>query len=642
MSDGFKYKVTLPGYEKPFVVSSGTELNQQQAYEYARQQADKLVSVKPTPEVSTMRGLAQQVTRGATFGSGEELTAGLMTGGFSGPEYQRERDILRGEAAQFQQESPISSALANITGAIGAPLALFKALPRAAQVALSPTTLPKQIATGALTGTATGALTGAGEAPEMADVPTYAGMTALAGGVTGTGAPVVIQGGGRIIRNVLNSFGIGNTEKISNRMLAEALQKDNLTTAEAGQVLQELRNIGVPNVALADIGQSLKDLAYRAYVVPSTAKGATKEFLSNRLVDQPNDIVKGIAQKAGLNPNVTGYEYLSSLADAQKTAAQAAYPKAYSLDVSAVPFRKYVDRDVFQKAYQEAQKRADVYGESLPSIESIRNSQFVPTDVLHQMKIGLDRVIEGETDKVTGKVTAFGRDVSIVKRQFNDEIKTLNPQYAKANQEFADFEGINKAFQTGQKYQKLDPIEALDKLKTFNPAQKESFRLGMMADINNRASEFKGGDFTRQVFMNQKQKSLLRYAFDDPKQYDEFVKYIDGLKSQTQTAKRIIGTVPTAENLATIGGEGAADLLTSAATGGKSAVLMNLLRQIGPRTRGIGEQTSAELQKKLFSVDPMEQRAIMQELQKRMQAQRNLTLPSGVAVGNITGLLGNQ
>ena len=129
MSDGFKYKVTLPGYEQPFVVSSGTELNQQQAYEYARKQADSLVSARATPEVSTPYGLAQQVVRGTTFGSGDELFARLGAGEFSGPEYTRRRDILRGESAQFQEDNPISSALANITGAVGAPLALFKGLP---------------------------------------------------------------------------------------------------------------------------------------------------------------------------------------------------------------------------------------------------------------------------------------------------------------------------------------------------------------------------------------------------------------------------------------------------------------------------------------------------------------------------------
>jgi len=642
MADEFKYKVTLPGYDTPFIVKSPSELSQQQAYEYARKQADATTSVQPAPDVSLASGLTQKVVQGTTFGFADELAGLIGSGKTSGPEYEMARNIARQRGQVFGLDYPISSGTAELTGSLAAPLGMFKMLPKSAQAVLSPATLPKQIGVGALTSGAAGAISGAGEAPTMQDIPEYAGLTGAVSTVTGAGAPIVIRGAGTLIRNTLNSFGFGDTEKISNRMLAEALRKDNMTPKEAEQVMNELRSIGVPNVALADIGQNLKDLAYRAYVVPSTAKGTTKDFLSSRLIDQPNDIVKGIASKASLNPNVNGYEYLTSLADSQRLAARAAYPQAYSKDISAVPFRKYVDRDLFQKAYQEAQKRADVYGERLPDIQTIKTAQFVPTDVLHQIKIGLDRVVEGETDKVTGKVTGFGRDVTAVRKEFNDQIKALNTDYRKANAEFADFQDINSAFQTGQKYQKLDPAEALDKLKGFNSAEKEAFRLGMMADINNRASNFKGGDFTRQVFVSDKQKSLLRYAFDDPAKYNEFVKYIDGLKQQTQTAKRIVGTVPTAENLATIGGEEAADMLTRAATGGKTALIGDLLRQIAPRAKGISEESSAALQKKLFSVDPVEQQAILKELQKRMQAQRNLTLPLGVSVGDITGLLGNQ
>lgn len=642
MAEEFKYKVTLPGYNDAFLVKSPNELTQQQAYEYAIKQADQLSSAYNINKPSMLSGLTRNVVQGATLGFGEELGGMLRSGQVGGPEYKQERDILRREQGLFRSENPIESVAAELTGSLGVPLAGFKLLPKGVQAALSPSTLPKQIGVGSLASGATGAITGAGEAPEMADIPQYAGVTGVVGAGTGAAAPVVIRGAGTLIRNTLNSLGFGDTDKISNRMLAEALRKDNITPQEAEKVMADLRDIGVPNVALADIGQNLRDLAYRAYVVPSTAKNTTKDFLSSRLIDQPNDIVKGISQKAGLNPNVNGYEYLTSLADNQRLAAQAAYPAAYSKDISAAPFRKYVDRDIFQKAYQEAQKRADVYGDKLPPLESIKNSQFIPTDVLHQVKIGLDRVIEGETDSVTGKMTAFGRDVANVKREFNNQIKSLNPQYAKANAEFADYQGINNAFQSGQKYQKLDPAEALAKLKEFNSAEKEAFRLGLMADINARASNFKGGDFTRQVFASEKQKSLLRYAFDDKAKYDEFVKYIDGLKGQTQTAKRIVGTVPTGENLSVLGGEGAADLLTSAATGGKAAVLGNLIRQIAPRARGISEESSASLQKKLFSVDPVEQKAILNELAKRAQAQRNVTLPLGVSVGDVTGLLGNQ
>ena len=641
MAEEFKYKVSIPGYNESFLVRSPTELNQQQAYEYARKQADTLVTAAPKQAISPLHGITGAISRGATFGFADELLAALKSGQISGQQYEQYKNQMQGQQEQFQQESPVLSTGGNLVGAIGAPLAAFKLLPKAGQVALSPTTLPKQIGTGVATGTAGGALTGAGEAPTMQDVPFYSAISGAAGGTGGAIAPVVIQGGGTLIRNALNAAGVGNVEKISNRMIADALRRENITTAEASQVLDQLRANGVPNVVLADIGQNLRDLAYRAYVVPSGQKAATSNFLESRMMDQPNDIVKGLVQNAGLGKNVSGYEYLDFLAKNQQSAASSKYPLAYEKAIDARDFRKYVDRPVFQDAYKEAQKRAGVYGDTLPDLEQIRNAQFVPTNVLHQIKIGLDRVVEKEIDPVTGKMTSYGRDVSNVKREFNDLIKEKNPIYAKANKEFADNERIRSSFETGQKYQKLEYKEALDKLKNMNDSEKEAFRLGMMADVNSRFENFKGGDFTRQIFKSDKQKSLLRYAFTDPKQYDNFVNYVDGLKQQSLTGKRIIGTVPTAENMATIGSEQAADLLTSAASG-KTALLSNILKQVAPRARGIGEQSSAELQKKLFSVDPIEQRAILTELRKRTQPQPNYVLPTGVSVGNITGLLGNQ
>jgi hypothetical protein len=642
MAEEFKYKVTIPGYKDSFLVRSPTELNQQQAYEYARKQADSLVSATPRKEISPLYGIASEVSRGATFGFADELAAAAASGQlFSGNQYERIKRELQGEQEQFRQESPATSVVSNLVGAVGGPLSAFKLLPKSTQVALSPTTLPKQVATGVATGAAGGALTGAGEAPTMQDIPFYSGISGTAGAVGGAVAPVVIQGGGTLIRNALNAAGVGDVEKISNRMIADALRRENITSAEASQVLDQLRANGVPNVVLADIGQNLRDLAYRAYVVPSGQKAATSNFLESRMMDQPNDIVKGLVQNAGLGKNVSGYEYLNFLAENQKSAASAKYPLAYSKAIDTRDFRKYVDRPVFQDAYKEAQKRAGVYGDTLPDLEQIRNSQFVPTNVLHQIKIGLDRIVDAETDKITGKVTGYGNDVKNVRKEFNDLIKDKNEFYKKANQEFADNERISSAFETGQKYQKLEYKEAFDKLKKMNDSEKEAFRLGMMADVNSRLENFKSGDFTRQIFKSDKQKSLLRYAFTDPKQYDNFVNYVDGLKQQSLTGKRIIGTVPTAENMATIGSDQAADLLTSAASG-KTALVSNLLKQVAPRARGIGEQSSAELQKKLFSVDPIEQRAILTELRKRTQPQPNYVLPTGVSVGNITGLLGNQ
>ena len=580
---------------------------------------------------------------GATFGFGEELESAFRTGAISGPQYEEMRNKLRLQQKEFQKEYPVTGTVTEFGGALAAPFGAFKALGRsgpAIQEAITGTTLLGQTTRGAGVGAATGALTGAGTAET--DVGGKALESSVFGGALGGTVPLVLRGATTVIKNVLTASGIGDQPGAASKMIANALQKENLTTQEADQLLKEMERIGVPRPVLADLGKSLQDLAYSAYVIPSGQKANTARFLESRMIDQPNDLVKGLIKKAGLGKNVSGYEYLDFLSKNQQAAASSKYPLAYSKAIDARDFRKYVDRPVFIDAYQEAQKRAGVYGETLPDLDQIRNAQFVPTDVLHKIKIGLDRIVEGQTDSITGKMTAYGRDVSNVKREFNDLIKEKNPIYAKANAEFADNERIRSSFETGQKYQKLDVKEALDKLKKMNDSEKEAFRLGMMADVNSRLENFKGGDFSRQIFKSDKQKSLLRYAFPDQNQYKQFAAYVDALENQTKTAKSLMGGSQTGERLST--SQGAAEfgsLAQNYAKGGLTGVALDFARQGLARTKGISGETSAEIQKRLFATDPIEQRAILEELRKRTQTMKPIgVVPGAAALGTVTGLLG--
>lgn len=580
---------------------------------------------------------------GSTFGFEDELEAALRSGSISNQQYQQVRNQLRAQQEQFKYEAPELALSSELLGSVVMPLGLLKTLKTASpaiQAGVTGESLLGQVARGAAVGAGTGALSAAGSATR--DTGEQAAVGGVFGGVLGGTVPVAIKGASNLIRSALNASGIGDQESAAAKILMNRLQKADLTPDEAFQSLEDLRKLGVPSPVIADLNKSLQDLAYSSYVVPSKAKDSTLRFLESRLIDQPNDIVKGLADKAGLNQNVNGYEYLNSLVKNQQSAARTAYPEAYSKALDARDFRKYVDRPVFEEAYKEAQRRAGVYGETLPDLNQVRNAQFVPTDVLHQIKIGLDRIVDSNTDAVTGKVTAYGRDVSNVRKEFNDLIKEKNTAYAQANAKFADSQRIQDAFITGQKYQSLDPAQALDKLKKMNDAEKESFRLGMMADINRRLGEFKGGDFSRQVFKSDKQKSLLRYAFDDSTQYSNFAKYVDALGQQSKTAKTVIGGSQTGERLAT--SEEAArtgSLAQSFATGGLPGAAIDTLRQMAARTKGISGETSAELQKRLFTTDPVEQRAILEELKKRIQRKPVGLVPSSAAIGTMTGLLGD-
>lgn len=605
------------------------------------------------PLVETVRSFGQ----GATFGTLDELEAALRTGSITSDEYVKLRDQLRSQQKQFGEDFPALKTPAELAGGFVVPFGIggkvvSSLAPETRALITGGEGLGGQVLRTTGAGMATGALAGYGYAEK--DAGTEAAKGAVFGGVLGGTVPIVIDKAGTIIKNVLNSAGIGDQATAASKMLASYMQKDNLTPQEAEKALEELRRIGVPNTVIADLGTNLRSLAYNAYIVQSKAKGSTEKFLESRLIDQPNEIVKGLVEKAGLAKDVNGYEYLNALAESQSAKASAAYPKAYSLAIDAQPFRTYIDRPVFIDAYKEAQKRAAVKGETLPPLEAIRNAQSVPTDILHQIKIGLDRIIEKETDAVTRKVSGYGRDVINVKNEFNDKIKALNNDYRLANAEFADASRIESSFKMGQDYQSLDTKEAIAKIKKMNDDEKEAFRLGMMADINQRVGDFKGGDFTRQIFKSNNQKLLIRNAFTDTVDangnviksaqdaYTDFSQYVKGLEEQSKTYKKVMAGSPSGERISSAEqAKEMAGIAQSAATGDVFGLLKATGSSLLARAKGISSESSEMLQKKLFSADPIEQRAILAELNRRAKAPRTGLLSGAAGVGTATGILGD-
>jgi hypothetical protein len=616
---------------------------------YERQQ-----SMPSTPQASTsvlepkvpynaLAESARAFGQGMTFGTLDELEAALRTGSISGADYERQRNLLREQQKQFGMDMPLVKTPLELAGGFAVPYGAARQVGKLApetQALITGTSTLGRVGRGTVAGATTGALAGYGYAEK--DSGSEAAMGGIFGGLIGGTVPVVVQGAGTVIRNVLNASGIGDQTTAASKMLANYLDKDNLTPQEAQAALDELRKLRVPQPVLADLGKNLQDLAYNAYIVQSKAKGPTQAFLESRMIDQPNDIVKGLVEKAGLAKNVNGYEYLTALTQSQAQKASLAYPKAYSMDIDAQPFRQYVDRPVFIKAYEEAQKRASVYGETLPDLSAIKNAQSVPTDLLHQIKIGLDRVIGAETDALTSKTTGYGRDVINIKNEFNDKIKSLNKDYAKANAEFADEERIRSSFEMGQKYQRLDSKEAAAKIKKMNSDEKEAFRLGMMADINKRVGDFKGGDFSRQVFKSDNQKMLVRYAFDDQKAYNDFSQFVKGLTNQSATAKSLLGGSKTGERLATQEQAGElGQMAQSAATGDVFGVVRAAGSSLLARTKGISSETSEALQQRLFATDPIEQRLILTELNKRANRKPTGLLSGAAGLGTATGIVGD-
>jgi hypothetical protein len=594
--------------------------------------------------------------QGLGMGFGEEIEAGVRAP-FSDESYKEIRDRLRAQQTQFGKDYPVTSTGLEIAGGLAMPIG---AVGLGAKGAMSAgKSILGTIGRGSLTGAGAGAVSGAGTAKEIQDVPSNMLSSGILGGAVGGAAPTAINLTGKLVRNVVDGLGYSNATKVASRKLADILDKENLTPDDAQAILDEYRRLGLPSPVLADLGENLRNLGFAAYAVPNKGKTATGKFLDERQTQLAERLIKGLEQKSGVNSQGKfGFDYISDLGKSQQKAAQAAYPKAYSVDINAVPFRKYVDRDVFKDAYENAVKLNNLEAGNvghipLPALEQLRNAQFINTRVLHEIKRGLDAVIEKETDTITGKMTGYGSNVAKVKTEFNNLIKYYNKDYAAANAKFAESAGLQSSYKKGLDYMKMDVKELESKLKKMKPAEKEAFRVGMLSEIKDNLSKFKGVDFTNSVFKSKRQQEALRFAFDSPAKYKEFADQVKAQAELMKTYKRVRGGSDTAEKSVALQDAGMTSdvlpMVQNAATGNMLGLAANVARSGLARAGGLSPESAVRVQNALFNPNPRSQNALFDLMNRNAAAQANPNLlketlqqPNtySFGLGNLSGLLG--
>lgn len=605
----------------------------------------------------------RQAAQGLTFGTGEEIEAGVRSI-FSPRSYKDIRDELRTKQQLFESDNPALAAGLEIGGAVAVP---FGGLLRGANIAgralkagdvgtkiqrgLTSEKAATRIGTGAGVGAAGGATYGAGKAEEISDIPEkaleYGTLGAVGGAIIPEAIKVTGKMGGSLFKNVKERFGTPNIDVANanaTKVLADKLEKDNLTTDDVRTMFKEYEKLGVDNATLADLGKNLQDAGFVSYSVPSKGKTETARFLEGRALELKGETFRNIAQNANINTERLGIDFVNDLASKQKTLARQNYPEAYSKAIPAEPFRKYADRNLFNKAYKEAQELADIEGIQLPPLSKLYDADFIDTETLHQIKRGLGGIIEQGTD-ITGKMTTKAGAVSKVQKEFNDLIKKYNPEYAKAQKEFKDDIDLRNAYDFGSQYLNKDFREIRNRFKDATPAEKQSFRVGMMSAIEKQMQNMKGVDLSAQVFKSDKQREALRYVFDDPKAYQRFKDSVEKQQKLLETNRAVMGGSQTkARDIVTEETKGAmAQIAETALTGrGILPAAMDFARSGIGRIQ-YGPETLEQLQRKLFSKDPkVVEQTLLDIEQMRQRSQQGLLStqrPSALRSGTIPTLL---
>jgi tetratricopeptide (TPR) repeat protein len=560
--------------------------------------------------------------QGLGMGWGDEAEAWLRSK-LGNESYEDNLKKIRSEYGEFSQQYPITTGTAEFAGGAAPGVAMMMyppAIPAgAAQVsgamARTAARIPAWAKLAGAGGT-TGAISGAGSAEEG-----QRGSGAFTGGVMGTtlglAVPMAVRGtkgASSWLRERLFPTDALVERKAAEKM-AQAMAEDKLTTAQIQAKMAQDKAIGVPSV-VANTNPALADLAEA--VAQRTGAGARK--IEKTLMEQKLGSRERAHQQTvkALKPG-DYYDDLTKLQEEMKTLAGPAYQQAYSYGEVADPkVLKYMELPQFQQALKEADKLLKAEGRELdlskPTVE-----------VLDQVKRGLDSLIEGQTDAITGKTTSLGRVYTQKKNEFLKDLDKAVPDYELARGIYAGGAELSDAMRKGiNEFGRMDHEQVIKLVSGMGESEKHAFRTGVARDLYDKIMKPSGNfNAAQRLIGSPEMQAKLQPLFDNPAQFELFKNALEREAQLFNQSSKILGGSPTGKRMqmreSLEDGSGIGDAMMGAITGGWKSSLANAVVS-GLRKGQMTEKTSAKLADMLMSKDPHEVAAVVKMLDEQAAA----------------------
>ena len=642
-------------------------------------EAGSVSSDAPTEAQPAEKQRLRSIAQGVTLGFADELEAairnplsalGSALGLSEGQDYKERLDIVRKKLESYRTENPLEAMAYEMGGAVLPAVAggvLTAGTGTAAVGASTAARLAPTLARAAKVGAVEGGIAGfgAGEGGFTERAKTAATGAAL-GGTLGAAVPVAGQKVGQVGRRAMDALGVGGEKRaqtFSQRKMLEALEREGMTPRDAMRRLDEARRLGVEDITPTDLGENLRGAAWRAQATPSAGRQGVLEQFAERQAGQAEQISSRASEMAGVQGD-TGLAYLDDLAQKVEAEARPAYRAAYEIELNAAPFQGMAKSKVVKDAYNKAVELADIDPDidvsSMPKdLSKFFDEQmvpgqrvFMPTEVAHNIKKGLDVLIDSETDALTGKVTQRGRALTKLKNSWNAEIVNQNDAYKVANAQFADKAKMKRAYDIGFDFNKTPEERLAKSVGAMTNAEKQSLRVGLISQVEELASKTGDAtDFVKTIFGTPRRRAALRLAFDDANQFDRFERMMKIQADKMRTQRKVFGGSDTAERLMQ---RGDADIDASSVFGVGSQLGMGNIpgaamaagSQIASRMQGMNEKSAQAMSRMLFEPDAAKQRQMLggllgqQEIDEAMR-RRMMQRPefySGM-IGGMSGLL---
>lgn len=548
------------------------------------------------------------VGQGLGMGWGDEAEAWLRSKLSNSPGYEQELSKINQEYAQYAKENPFVAPALEFTGGAAPALAAMLATPvtGGATAPVAATALARLAANpyarGAVIGGTTGTISGSGSAQ-----PDQRGSGAVTGGVIGTAlgtaAPAVIRGGGATM-NWLRDRLLPSEATVANAAVskvARAANESGMTPQQIEQKVAQDRARNIPST-MANADPALVDLAETV----AQRSGPSGRLVEKKLGEQTAGArERTYAQTRKAIQSGDYYDDLANLQAEMKTLSGPAYAKAYQYgEVTDPKVLNYLQLPQFKQALVKAEELLAAEGRVLDMTK--------PTvEVLDQVKRGLDTLIEGQTDTMTGKVTSLGRVYTQKKNDFLKELDKAVPDYEVARGIYAGGAELQDAMRKGiNEFKKLDHEQVINLVGKMGASEKEAFRTGVVRDLYSKIMDTSGNiNAAQRIIGAPEMQAKLQPLFDSPAKFELFKSALEREAQLFQQSNRILGGAATGRRTQARArfeeGPGVGEVASDALTGSFFSSLTGMAARLA-RSSTMTDEVAEKTAKLLMSSEPHE------------------------------------
>lgn len=570
---------------------------------------------------------------------------------------------------QFKSQNPIAGNTAEIAGMITSPIGNLGGNYIQGGANMMTRALRAAGVGGALGG-ASGFASAEGSPTDRAKAAGFgAGAGALAGGILTPLVELGTHGVQSVYDTLANQYrAITDPQGQAQRLLANALMRDQQTVPQAIQAVSQTPDMGIVNAG----GENVSALGRQATVAPGNARTAAADFFEQQAAGMPDraaDAVGNLAQNGY-------YGTLEQLDNARRTAAAPLYNQAYqqpAVDQWTPEISNLMQRPSMQQAARNAANIAaeegrnpaelgltfNAAGDPVFVAGANANGQIPSVQTMDYMKRGLDDVLEQYRDPVTGRLNldTAGRAAQNTRAQFVQLLRDGNPTYAAALDAWGGPSHSIEMMNFGRDMWRKtgDPAEMIQRFRQLPANDQEMVRTGLMREAINKIGNL--GDNSsvyNALFGNANKRTVFENLFPDQQSFDAFATAMRRERDILRTQRMVMGESPTAriqaENADAMQQLGdRIGILRQLFTGHPLQALGTAVTRAGNFQRGMSEPVANELGNIMFSPNVQAnvgllnnlggiqgQPGLLQALQQRQIRQQALGLLGQSALTNLT------